>query len=77
MVKLVANYSKLRNFNSFFDIIYRCAILPFFIQHKEKLEKLNEDISEMAKVSQIFQIILIPLLKTYIESFSPKINFSI
>ena len=44
----------IQNLNSFFDIIYRCAILPFFIQHKDKLEKLNDDISEMAKVSQIF-----------------------
>jgi len=30
------------------DIIYKCAILPFFVQHKDKIEKLNENIADMA-----------------------------
>ena len=30
------------------DIIYKIAILPFFIHHKDKIDKLNENITEMA-----------------------------
>lgn len=30
------------------DIIYKCAILPFFIHHKDKIDKLNENITDMA-----------------------------
>ena len=30
------------------DVIYRCAILPFFIQHKDKIEKLSDNLGELA-----------------------------
>ena len=35
------------NFNGS-DIIYRCAILPFFIQHKDKIEKLSDNLGDIA-----------------------------
>lgn len=29
------------------DVIYNCAILPLFMQHKDKIEKLNENIHDL------------------------------
>ena len=31
------------------EVIYRCVILPFFMQHKDKIEKINGNLVDLAK----------------------------